>query len=175
MTGYVRFKIPEIGSPLATVATLATVPPPSAPSVATVASVARQEPKTTISAPADDGLPDDTPEAWRCWRLSWVQGLAERHPRSEAERLTWAKAENAWHRRHGTAPHRSICGGCGEPIGDRNAIPLGDGAQVHWDAAGVDCLIDYGKRWRGSAYAGLVRLGLTPPGEARSYPPDRPV
>ncbi len=40
-----------------------------------------------------------------------------------------------------------------------------DGARVHFDRAarGVDCITAYGARWRGSAVAGLLALGLDPP------------
>jgi hypothetical protein len=38
---------------------------------------------------------------------------------------------------------------------------LPDGNRVHFEP--IDCLIDFGRRWRSDAQAALLSLGLKPP------------
>jgi hypothetical protein len=53
------------------------------------------------------------------------------------------------------------CAGCGEAIGEGLALDLADGSRVHLDD--LDCLLDYGTRWRRAATRALVAMGLPPP------------
>ncbi|MGH7100398.1 MAG: hypothetical protein ACREE4_22510, partial [Stellaceae bacterium] len=58
------------------------------------------------------------------------------------------------------------CAGCREPIGGFDALPLGEGNRVHLgEAHGLDCLLAYGRRWRGAATRALVAMGLLPPAD----------
>jgi hypothetical protein len=46
-------------------------------------------------------------------------------------------------------------------LGGSQALNLPDGNRVHFEP--IDCLIRFGKRWRGDASEALVALGLEPP------------
>jgi hypothetical protein len=86
--------------------------------------------------------------------------------RNEALSVTWGEAEVFWHERHGALPDRYHCAGCQSLLLGQATMALSDGARVHWDDEhGLDCLILYGRRWRGAAAAGLAELGLTAPSE----------
>jgi len=78
-----------------------------------------------------------------------------------AKRLAWGDLENEWHHQHGKRWPTWQCAGCEKPIGGLAAVDLPDGNRVHFDP--VDCLIRFGKRWRGDASEALVALGLEPP------------
>ncbi len=110
---------------------------------------ARQD--CALSGPDGDDRAD-----WRAWIGAW----AEHHGRE----WVWSLAESAWHGRHGQRVDPAICPGCGMPIGQRRLLEMGDGARVHLDdRSGLDCLIQYGARWRGAAAAGLIEIGLPRP------------
>jgi hypothetical protein len=83
------------------------------------------------------------------------------HPADEAASLAWGEIADRWHRLHGERVPAGRCAGCGELIGDRPALDLADHNRVHFDA--LDCLLDYGRRWRDAATRALVALGLPPP------------
>ena len=85
------------------------------------------------------------------------------HPAGEAAGLAWAEMEVRWHRVHGERIAVGQCAGCGETIGKRATLGLADGCRVHCDT--LDCLLDYGRRWRSTATAGLRALGLDPPAD----------
>ena len=79
----------------------------------------------------------------------------------EARRLAWGDLENEWHELHGWRWPSWQCAGCNAPLGGSQALNLPDGNRVHFDP--IDCLIRFGKRWRGDASEALIALGLAPP------------
>jgi hypothetical protein len=79
-----------------------------------------------------------------------------------AKRLAWGDLENDWHHQHGKCCPSWQCAGCDAPIGGLEALDLPDGNRVHFEP--IDCLIRFGKRWRGAASEALVAFGLEPPG-----------
>jgi hypothetical protein len=79
-----------------------------------------------------------------------------------AKRLAWGDLENDWHHQHGKRCASWQCAGCDAAIGGSQALNLPDGNRVHFDP--IDCLISFGKRWRGAACEALVAFGLEPPG-----------
>jgi len=79
----------------------------------------------------------------------------------EAQRLAWGDVENAWHELHGRRCPSWQCAGCNAPLGGSQALNLPDGNRVHFEP--IDCLIRFGKRWRGDASEALVAFGLEPP------------
>ena len=79
----------------------------------------------------------------------------------EARRLAWGDVESEWHELHGRRWPSWQCAGCNAPIGGSQALNLPDGNRVHFEP--IDCLIRFGKRWRGDASEALVALGLEPP------------
>jgi hypothetical protein len=42
----------------------------------------------------------------------------------------------------------------------RSALALGDNSSVHLGTAGLDCLLAYGRRWRGAATRALAGTGF---------------
>jgi hypothetical protein len=82
--------------------------------------------------------------------------------RAEVQLLAWRDLEWRWHKEYGERLPRGICGGCRKPIGKAEVIPLIDGNRVHRGEQ-HECLIAYGRRWRGAARAALLTLGLKPP------------
>ena len=78
-----------------------------------------------------------------------------------AKRLAWGDLENEWHYQHGKRWPTWQCAGCDAPIGGSQALNLPDGNRVHFEP--IDCLIRFGKRWRGDASEALVAFGLEPP------------
>jgi hypothetical protein len=101
----------------------------------------------------------------RCWHerftakaFEWLLG-----PRDweAAKRLAWGDLENEWHHRRGKRWPAWQCAGCQRPIGGLEALNLPDGNRVHFDP--IDCLLRFGRRWRGEARAALIALGLDPP------------
>jgi hypothetical protein len=100
------------------------------------------------------------------WRDLYRKRIAIRqynhgYPRAEAERIAWAEIETHWHMQHGRRVAAGQCAGCRKPIGDTPALNLADGTGVHLDD--LDCIISYGKDWRGVATRALESLGLRPP------------
>jgi hypothetical protein len=79
-----------------------------------------------------------------------------------AKRLAWGDLENEWHHQHGKRCPLWQCAGCNAPLGGSQALNLPDGNRVHLEP--IDCLIRFGKRWRGDASKALIALGLEPPG-----------
>ena len=78
-----------------------------------------------------------------------------------AKRLAWGDLENDWHHQHGKRCPSSQCAGCDAAIGDSQALNLPDGNRVHFEP--IDCLIRFGKSWRGAACEALIAFGLEPP------------
>ena len=82
----------------------------------------------------------------------------------EAKRLAFGELILAWHRSHGARPLPGRCAGCGDDMPAEAGLVLSDGARLHLDSVrGVDCLIAYGQKWRGTAVGALQALGLDPP------------
>jgi hypothetical protein len=115
--------------------------------------------------PADQHQRADAAEAHR-WR-GRLAGLAFAWSRrgdrdwDAARRLAWGDVENEWHQLHGQRFPSWQCAGCDVPIGGSHALNLPDGNRVHLDP--IECLIRFGRRWRGEARAALIALGLDPP------------
>jgi len=78
-----------------------------------------------------------------------------------ARRLAWGDLQNEWHRLYGQRWPTWQCAGCDAPIGGLEAVTLPDGNRVHLNP--IDCLIRFGRRWRGAADEAFVVLGLEPP------------
>jgi hypothetical protein len=78
-----------------------------------------------------------------------------------AKRLAWSDLENEWHELHGRRWLSWQCAGCNAPLRGSQALNLPDGNRVHFEP--IDCLIGFGKRWRGAACEALVAFGLEPP------------
>ena len=78
-----------------------------------------------------------------------------------AKRLAWGDLENEWHYLHGKRWPSWQCAGCCAPLGGSQALNLPDDNRVHFEP--IDCLIRFGKRWRGDASEALVAFGLEPP------------
>jgi hypothetical protein len=124
--------------------------------------------------PASDGwLPEDAANA-RQWRNQldartneWLLGD---RGWEEARRLAWGDLVNEWHELHGQRWPIWQCAGCDAPIGGLAALDLPDGNRVHFDE--IECLVAFGKRWRGAACTALVALGLEPPGAANGWHDD---
>ena len=90
--------------------------------------------------------------------FNWAQG---KRSWEAAQCLAWGDLLNEWHERYGRRWPRWQCAGCGKPIGGLAALDLPDGNRVHFDD--INCLITFGRHWRGRAQDGLIALGLEPP------------
>jgi hypothetical protein len=102
------------------------------------------------------------------WRRQLVVRTIDREllgarPHGDAARLAWGELECRWHKLYGERTPEWQCAGCGEPIGGNPSLDFQDGNRVH--SQGMDCLIGYGKRWRGAAAHALIAMGLEPPPE----------
>jgi hypothetical protein len=113
----------------------------------------RRVPVTRGPAPAHGFLPGDSLD-----RVDWFRGDRDWEA---AKLLAWGDLENEWHYQHGKRWPTWQCAGCNAPIGGSQALNLPDGNRVHFEP--IDCLIRFGKRWRGDASEALVALGLEPP------------
>jgi hypothetical protein len=99
-------------------------------------------------------LPSYWKERFTARTYEWAKG---KRCWEDAKRLAWGDLQNEWHELHGQRwPNE--CAGCDAPIGGREALDLPDGNRVHMEP--IDCLINFGLRWRGEADATLVALGL---------------
>jgi hypothetical protein len=100
---------------------------------------------------------------WREWfAAKAVQWFVGDRDWDAAQRLAWGDLENEWHHQHGKRCPSWQCAGCDAPIGGSYALHLPDGNRVHF--ALFDCLIRFGKSWRGDARKALIAFGLGPPG-----------
>jgi hypothetical protein len=103
------------------------------------------------------------------WRRWYGEALAHHralHPKAEAAGLAWSDLQNRWHRHYGTRGSEWRCAGCAGAIGGFKALDLGDGNRVHFGGDyGSECLIAYGRRWRGAASRALEAMGLQPPAD----------
>jgi hypothetical protein len=113
---------------------------------------------------ADSPAGDDLP-AWQGWmnrRYAYRRRCG--FSRAEALGIVWGEAEWEWHKRHGSRSDFHHCAGCGGWMPAGTGVRLLDGAVVHVDdPEWSDCLIIYGARWRETASAALVALGLRRP------------
>jgi hypothetical protein len=78
-----------------------------------------------------------------------------------ARPLAWGDLQNKWHTKHGRRWPSWQCAGCEKPIGSLDSITLPDGNRVHFEP--IDCILEFGRRWRGDARRALVALGLEAP------------
>jgi hypothetical protein len=93
--------------------------------------------------------------------VHWFSGGRHWH---QSEAVAYGEMILRWHGRHGAYPDPSRCAGCKDELPDEEMLALCDGARVHLDGThGVNCLIAYGRNWRGAAVAELRALGLSPP------------
>jgi hypothetical protein len=91
--------------------------------------------------------------------VDWIRGG---RPKDEAERLAYGELLDEWRNSHGRVWPAWQCAGCGEPIGGSSALLLADENRIHFHE-GRECLVRFGRCWRGEAAAGLQGLGLEPP------------
>src|SRR6266446_8537205 len=89
-------------------------------------------------------------------------GLGGKWIKVEAEGLAYGELLDEWRKSQGRRWPVWQCAGCDEPIGRLSALLLADENRVHFDVE-RECLIRFGRRWRGEAAAGLRALGLEPP------------
>jgi hypothetical protein len=101
-------------------------------------------------------------DAWnqRYDALTFRCSIGQR-PWSKARRLAWGQLQNEWHSNHGGRSPSWQCAGCKSPIGGAAALDLPDGNRVHFDP--IDCLVRFGRLWRGTADEALKSLGMKPP------------
>jgi hypothetical protein len=111
--------------------------------------------------PADQ---DKTPDAawWRDRYAALVRWFHVERQWVEAEAIAYGELLDEWRKSHGRRWPVSQCAGCDEPIGGLSALLLADKNRVHF-VEERECLIRFGRRWRGEAVAGLQALGLEPP------------
>jgi hypothetical protein len=82
-----------------------------------------------------------------------------------ARRIAWGDLQNEWNMLHGRRWPTWQCAGCDQPIGGVEAIDLPDRNRVHFEP--IDCLVRFGRRWRGEADEALRGFGLDPPDASR--------
>ena len=116
---------------------------------------------------ADRGDSDQLSVDAAGWRRQFTiraihRGLGGRRPKAEAERLAYGDLIEEWRKAHGRRWPGWQCAGCDEPIGGLSSLTLSDGNRVHFDEEN-ECLIRFGRRWRGDAVAGLRALGVELP------------
>ncbi len=99
--------------------------------------------------------------AWRALHAERLRYWRCHHPDDEARRIAWGDLECRWHQRYGDRAPDGLCAGCRQPLGHSKVLALGDGNVVHFDH--LQCLLDFGQRWRDAATAALQRTGLQPP------------
>jgi len=92
--------------------------------------------------------------------LTFAWGAGKRDWQS-ARPLAWGDLQNKWHTKHGRRWPSWQCAGCEKPIGSLDSITLPDGNRVHFEP--IDCILEFGRRWRGDARRALVALGLEAP------------
>jgi hypothetical protein len=103
------------------------------------------------------------------WRDFFEERAAHRefdggYSQADAERLAFGEMILEWHRQHGVPPEPECCAGYGDEFPSEGGLALCDGARVHFDGVrGVDCIVKYGKKWRGPAVAALRVLGFEAP------------
>ena len=98
------------------------------------------------------------------WQAFYRNSFERRRPfysAQEAGAIAWGEDVNQWHKDHGNRVSPDICAGCLAPIGETTFLLLSDGTRVH--LATLECLLAYGKQWRGAATQALMAFGLTPP------------
>jgi hypothetical protein len=115
--------------------------------------------------PSDDYRDSSQDVAW--WHrhftirtIHWE--LSGRRTRVEAARLAYGELLDRWRKSHGRRWPAWQCAGCDEPIGGLSALSLADEYRVHFGEE-QECLIRFGRRWRGEAVAALRAIGLDPP------------
>jgi hypothetical protein len=90
--------------------------------------------------------------------FEWFNGKRDWN---EARRIAWGDLQNEWHERHGRRWPTWQCAGCEKPIAGLATIDMADGNRVHLEP--IDCLISFGRRWRGGADEALRSFGLDLP------------
>jgi hypothetical protein len=125
--------------------------------------IAALAPASTLPATID--LDDGSDPAW--WRRQFTirtihWGLSGKWIKVEAEGLAYGELLDEWRKSQGRRWPAWQCAGCDEPIGRLSALSPADENRVHFGEE-RECLIRFGRRWRGEAVAGLRGLGLEPP------------
>ncbi len=107
-------------------------------------------------------LNENEPSYWKqqytARTFEWFNGQREW---DAARRIAWGDLQNEWHKLHGRRWPAWQCAGCEKPIGGAVAIDLPDDNRVHLEP--IDCLIEFGRHWRGKADTALIALGLEAP------------
>ena len=101
--------------------------------------------------------PGASAETWCIWHQHLVNKYS--HHGNKAAGLAYGALVNRWHLLHGEQLDPGRCAGCGDVLGTKPQWRLPDGAWVHDDTQ-HDCLIVYGKKWRGAAIRGLTQIGI---------------
>jgi hypothetical protein len=113
-------------------------------------------------AAPDAGRDEHDAEWWRReFHVRTTRWLIAPRTVDEAQRLAWGDLQNRWHDVHGRRVPSWQCAGCEKPIGGLPSVNQGDGNRVHQEP--LECLIRFGKRWRGDATLGLLAFGLKRP------------
>lgn len=133
------------------------------------APIARQvlEQKAMVAEVLKPGIGIDIDDA--TWRALYADRFAywrSFHGEEEARSIAWGDLEYRWHRRYGERAPHGLCAGCRQPLGHAKVLALGDGNIVHFEH--LQCLLDFGQRWRDAATAALQRMGLQPPDRCRT-------
>jgi hypothetical protein len=130
--------------------------PRSGPFVTSVSIVRVTEPESRCV--------DDDSQAWRrayfaeCARLMLRDGIVL----AEAQPKAYERLLHDWHQRHAW-PGSEWCAGCGGDLAGGQSIhefPTGESVHLTDDLA---CWLEFGRRWRASAVAGLRELGIEAP------------
>jgi hypothetical protein len=90
------------------------------------------------------------------WRLSG------RRSKADAGQLAYGELLDEWRKSHGRRWPAWQCAGCDGPIGGLSTLLLADEYRVHFGEE-QECLIRFGRRWRGEAVAALRAIGLDAP------------
>ena len=103
-------------------------------------------------------------------RLSWPEryrAALVRYPTMDgrqAERRAYGTLLNEWASERGTKHDPANCAGCGKKIDSSPLVEVFEKAVVHLGGNyGVECVIQYGEKWRGEAQRGLEAVGVKAP------------
>jgi hypothetical protein len=81
---------------------------------------------------------------------------------AEAQPKAFERVLHEWHQRHAW-PGSEYCAGCGGDLAGGQSIhefPTGESVHLTDDLA---CWLEFGRRWRAAAVAGLADLGIEAP------------
>lgn len=85
------------------------------------------------------------------------------HPTDVAERRAYEAVLGDWWRERGRRGSPDRCGGCGRALDELDAVMRIEGVPVHIGPNRLDCVVKFGRRWRGEARGALEKAGVRPP------------